>query len=158
MDTDETMVEEPNQGERTFTQEQVNDLINKRFAKLWDKYGDLDALKEKAARLDEIEEANKTELQKATERADALQKEIDTMKSENTIRSIREKVAEETGVPVKLLTATTEDDCTEQAQEILKFRANERQRSYPNVPDGGEARGSSNRQPRDSFADWFNHL
>ena len=60
------------QPENTFTQADIDRIINKRFAK----YADYDELKAKAERLDEIEEANKTELQKVTERADRLQAPI----------------------------------------------------------------------------------
>ena len=138
---------------RTFTQEEVDRIIGERLKRDRADRADYEELKAKAAKLDEIEEANKTEIQKATERAEALQKELDAMKNAETIRGIREKVAEETGVPVRLLTAETAEACAEQASEILKFKD---ERKYPTVPDGGEARVTQQRSTRDSFADWFN--
>ena len=144
-------------GERTFTQAEVDKIVGERLMRDRKDRADYDELKKKAARLDELEEASKTELQKATDRAAALQKELDDMKSAAAIKSIREKVAEANGIPVKLITATTEEECTAQAEEILKYV---KPNAYPRVPDGGEARTgkAKNHDVRDSFAEWFNQL
>ena len=98
------------------------------------KFADYDALKEKAQKFDEYEDANKTELQKAQEKTQALQAQIDAYQKAETVRSIREKVSAETGVPANLLRAETEEECREQAEELLKWRPN----TYPDVRDGGE--------------------
>ena len=58
-----------------------------------------------------MEEANKSELQKATERANALETELKAMKTAEEVRVMREKVANETGIPSNLLTGATEDEC-----------------------------------------------
>lgn len=145
-----------NEGEaqKTFTQEEVDAIINGRFGRMMEKYKDYDALKAKADKFDEIEEASKTELQKATERVTALQTELDSLKKANTVRAMREKVAHDTGVPVNLLTADSEDACKEQARQILEFS---RPSGYPQVKDGGEVRTSGKKSTRDSFAEWFNN-
>ena len=62
---------------KTFTQDEVNRIIGERVARAEGKYSDYEELKAKAAKLDEIEEANKSELEKATEKANALQAELD---------------------------------------------------------------------------------
>ena len=55
---------------KTFTQEQVNRMIQERIARVKrEEPADYAELKAKAARLDEIEEANKSDLQKATDAA-----------------------------------------------------------------------------------------
>jgi DNA repair ATPase RecN len=55
---------------KTFTQEQVNRMIQERVARVkHEEPADYAELKAKAARLDEIEEANKSDLQKATDAA-----------------------------------------------------------------------------------------
>ena len=133
----------------TFTQADLDRIINKRFAK----YSDYDELKAKADKLDEIEQVNKTELQKATERADKLQSELDGIKAENAIRDIRSRIAEETGVPASLLTATTEDACRDQAKSILEFAT---PKGYPNVRDGGEVIHTGKSTTRQQFAEWAN--
>ena len=145
-----------NQGteDKLFTQEEVNALIDKRFARTWEKYGDLDELKAKADRLDEIEEANKSELQKAQELAAALQTQVDTLKTENLRREMREGIAKEMGVPATLLTAENEEDCREQAKAILEFA--KPATKYPKVRDAGEVVVTGKKENRDLFADWFN--
>lgn len=141
--------------EAKFTQADLDQIVKDRLAREREKYGDYDALKEKAAKLDQIEEESKSELQKATERATALQAELDDLKNANKVRAMREKVAQDTGIPVNLLTADSEDACKEQAKQILEFS---KPAGYPSVRDGGEARTSAKRDPRDSFADWFNKV
>lgn len=153
-----TDIQETNSNEveaqKTFTQEEVDAIINGRFGRMMEKYKDYDALKAKADKFDEIEEASKTELQKATEKAKALQDELDAFKKAESLRTMREKVAHDTGVPVNLLTADSEDACKEQAKQILEFS---RPSGYPQVKDGGEVRTSGKKSTRDSFAEWFNN-
>ncbi len=113
---------------KTFTQTELNAIVEARLARERDKYADYDSLKEKAGKYDEAEESKKTELQKATDKMTALQKELDTLKSANTVKAIREKVAKDTEVPIELLTADTEEACKAQADAILKFA---KPKSYP---------------------------
>lgn len=143
--------------EKTFTQDEVNGIINDRLARERKKYEgiDLDALKEKAARFDEIEEANKSELEKANERAKALQAELEGMKKANEVREMREKIANETGVPSHLLNGETEDECREQADAIRAF-ANPT--GYPKVKDGGEVSKTMKHSTREQFAEWANEV
>lgn len=142
------------QQEAKFTQADLDRIVKDRLTREREKYGDYDALKAKADKFDEIEEASKTELQKATERAKALQDELDAFKKAESLRTMREKVAHNTGVPVNLLTAESEDACKEQAKQILEFS---RPSGYPQVKDGGEVRTSGKKSTRDSFAEWFNN-
>lgn len=142
------------QQEAKFTQADLDRIVKDRLTREREKYGDYDALKAKADKFDEIEEASKTELQKATERAKALQDELDAFKKAESLRTMREKVAHDTGVPVNLLTAESEDACKEQAKQILEFS---RPSGYPQVKDGGEVRTTGKKSTRDSFAEWFNN-
>jgi hypothetical protein len=142
------------QQEAKFTQADLDRIVKDRLTREREKYGDYDALKAKAEKFDEIEEASKTELQKATEKAKALQDELDAFKKAESLRTMREKVAHDTGVPVNLLTAESEDACKEQAKQILEFS---RPSGYPQVKDGGEVRTSGKKSTRDSFAEWFNN-
>lgn len=140
---------------RTFTQEELNAVVNDRLKRERQKYADLDikGLQEKAAKYDEALEAGKSELQKATDKAAKLQAELDSMKKAAVIQEMREKVAKETNVPIGLLTADTEEACMEQAKGILEFA---RPSGYPNVRDGGEVHNNTTGKVRDQFADWFN--
>lgn len=124
--------------ERTFTQSELDDILKARLSKERAKYSDYETLQAKASKFDEMEEASKTELQKATERADALQKQLETMTKENEVRLVREKKAKETGVPAHLLTGETEEECDAQALAILAFKNEAQSTSYPTIKDGGE--------------------
>lgn len=137
---------------RTFTQEEVDRIVGDRLQRERAKYADFETLKEKAAKFDEAEQAQKSELQKETERADALQKELDILKHADSVRTIRDKVAAETGVPASLLNADDEEGCKAQAQAILEFA---KPQGYPVVKDSGEVRKTSGGATRDQFKNWL---
>lgn len=141
---------------KTFTEEDVNRIVTDRLHRERQKYEgvDLDALKAKAAKFDEMEEANKTELQKANDKATALETELNALKKSNEVRDIRDKVAKETGVPYSLLTAETEEDCRAQAKAVLDYK----QSTYPTVRDGGEVQNTGKHTTRDQFAEYLNQF
>lgn len=137
----------------TFTQEKVNQIVNDRLAREKAKFSDYEDLKAKAAKYDEAEEANKTELQKANDKAAALEKELNSLKAKNAIDEIRTKVASETGVPVNLITGTDEETCRDQAKAILEYA---KPGSYPKVKDNGESKVTDKRLTREQFKEWAN--
>lgn len=140
--------------ERTFTQSEMDAIIGERLRREHAKYADYEEIKAKAAKFDAEEEANKTELQKATDRANALQAKLDAMTKADEIRKIREKVAADTGVPASILSGDDEESCKAQAEAILKFAKPDK---YPAVKDGGEAMPAHGKgETRDQFAEWFN--
>lgn len=139
---------------RTFTQDEVNAIVKGRLEKESAKYADYEELQKKASELDEIKEANKSELQKATEKAEDLEKQLEEMRKEKELRDIREKVSTETGVPADLLTCYSEEECLAQANKLLAFK-NERT-GYPVIKDGGEVIGTQKKSVESQFADWFN--
>lgn len=141
--------------ERTFTQDEVNQMIGDRLAREKAKYSNYDELAAKAHKFDEIEEKSKTELQKATEKANALQAELDGIKKANSIRDLREKVSKAKGVPAELLNGETEDECNAQADAILSFA---KPNAYPAVKDNGEVRNIGKLTTRDQFAQWIDEL
>lgn len=127
------------QQERTFTQAELDAIVSDRIKRERAKYSDYDEIQEKAKKFDEAEEAGKSELQKATERAEGLQARLDALTKANEIREIRERVATETGVPAYLLTGDTEDVCRKLAEGINAFRDGAvKPRVAPVVKDGGE--------------------
>ena len=95
----ETVHQEPSttaaqpQEERTFTQSEMNAIIQDRLNRERGKYADYEALKEKAAQFDAAQEAGKTELQKATEKVSRLQAQLDAMTQADTVRQVREGVS-----------------------------------------------------------------
>ena len=112
------------ENEKTFTQAEMDSIIEGRLAREHEKYADYDSLKEKAGKYDEMQEQSK----KANEKANALQEQLDQLKKDGTVRQAREKVAKDTSVPVELLTGEDEETCKKQAEAILKFA---KPKSYP---------------------------
>lgn len=139
---------------KTFTQEDVNRIVSERLAREAEKYKDYESFKEKAAQFDAAEEANKTELQKAQDKAAKLQKELDDRKKADSIREIREKVSKETGVPVNLITADTEEAAKAQADAIKQYA----DPGHPSVRDGGEVHTDNKQSTREQFAGWLEEV
>ena len=133
---------------RTFTQEEVNGFFNKRYGELMAKVNEYE---DKAKKYDEMEAKNKTELQKAQERAEELEAKLKKKESEEAIREVRKKVADDLKVPADLLTGETEDACRAQAQAIMSFATSQ---GYPTVKDGGESNPTQKKSTRDSFKEW----
>lgn len=103
----------------TFTQDQVNALIAKEKGKFQQKYADYNDLKAAAAKLEEIEQANASELEKAQKKAAELESKL----AETSAAALRQKVAMEKELPAKLvpfLTATDEEGLVEQASTLLE--------------------------------------
>ena len=141
--------ETSNETPKTFTQDELNAIVADRLDRERKKYEGFEDYKAKAAKLDEIEETSKSELQKATERAQALEAELSGFKKAEEIRSLREKVAKETGVPAYLLSGDDEDSCKAQAEGIKEF-AN-LGNAYPQIKDGGEVTTTAKGSPRNDF-------
>ncbi|MDO5776301.1 MAG: DUF4355 domain-containing protein [Eubacteriales bacterium] len=121
--------------DKTFTQAEMDSIIEGRLARERQKYADYDDLKEKAGKYDEYQAQSKTELQKEKEKSDALQAKLDKLEKEGTVRQVREKVSKDTNVPVELLTGEDEDTCKKQAEAILKFA---KPKSYPRTRENKE--------------------
>ena len=140
--------------DKMFTQDELNAIVSDRVKREKEKHADYAELKEKAERLDQIEEASKSEIQKMTEKADRLEAELLQMKKTEVIREMRAKVSQETGIPANLLTAETEEECQAQADAIKAFA---KPTGYPSVRDAGEIPNTSGRSTAQQFAEWFNN-
>lgn len=143
---------------KTYTQEEVDKIVEGRIGRERAKYGDYEELKAKATKYEELENANKSELQKAQEKAAEfegkaaeLTKKLNDMEKEKSIREMREKVAAEKKLPADLLTGETEEACTAQADAILKFAAGN---GYPVVKDGGEPNKVNKISTKEQFKQW----
>ena len=129
---------EETQGEKTFTQSELNAIIADRISEVKEKYGDYDDLKAKAQKFDEAEEASKS----------ALQAELEKVRAE----AVRNKVAANKGLPVDLVTGSTEEECNAQADAILAYA---KKPEYPTVKDGGEVTLTVKKSAQDSFKEWI---
>ena len=141
-------------GERLFTQEEVSKLIEKRLARAKaEPPDDYEELKEKAARLDEIEESAKTDLEKANERAAKAEAEIAEYKAAESRRKWNESVAKATGVPEDVLAAMAAD-----SEDALMEKA-ESMKGYFDKPSapvvGSDGFAASTSEQSDSANEWL---
>lgn len=98
----------------------LKDRVARAERKATEKFADYDDLKAKAAQLDQIQQANKTEAQKTADRIATLEKALDSTKTE-ALRSriqARFKIADEDAE--LFLTATDEDTLVKQAKRLAE--------------------------------------
>ena len=149
---DETMTSTP---EKTFTQDEVNQIVQERLFKERKKYGEVDIEKMKAdteALKGQLTDSA-TKLSAETERADKLQAELDAIKKANEIRDIREQIAKESNIPADLLHGETLEDCKAEAERLVEFA---RPKGYPTVKDGGEVIAPTvKKTTREQFTEWI---
>lgn len=141
--------------EKTFTQAELDSIVKSRLYEEKQKFGNYDELKKKAERLDQLEEASKTELQKAQDRAAKAEDELAKFKKAEEIREAKAKVAAKTGVPSELLTGEDEEACEAQAKAILEFA---KTKGYPVVKDGGEPGKVGKPSTKEQFAEWAKQI
>lgn len=118
------------------TQADLNRIIEARLAREREKFKDYPDLKAKAEKFDEVEEAQKSELEKALARADEAEKKIHVFESERQIQSWKADVSKDTGVPAEVLHGSTLEELQAHA-EVLKPLIKQAQRG-PIVPNAGE--------------------
>lgn len=124
---------------KTFTQEQVDKMIKERLARAKSTPpADYEELKEKAAKYDEAQEAAKSDLQKATEKAERLEAELETIKAKQAHDEAVKEAAERYGVDEAILKrmAGDVDENAAFLQTVEKSRP--KAPAYPTVNDPGE--------------------
>lgn len=105
--------------EKTFTQDEVNEIVKDRLARVEKKYADYAALQKKAKAFDEAKAADMSELEKERARADEAESKLHAYEAEKARKELVKKVMDEYHVDAKfasLLTATDEDALKEQAK------------------------------------------
>lgn len=80
--TEAVTAEEVNAEDKTLSQAEVDRIVKDRLAREKAKYSDYAELKKAAEKLASIEEANKTDLQRATDEAENAKKELAAMRSD----------------------------------------------------------------------------
>lgn len=116
----------PNADEKPFkaidSQEEFDRRIAARIAREQAKYADYDNLKTAAAKLAELEAANQTEAEKTQARLEAAEKRA----AELEVQALRAEVANEKGVPAKLLAGATREELEAAADELIAFRGEQK--------------------------------
>ncbi len=125
---------------KTFTQDEVNELMGKVRRETREKYADYDDLAKKAKAYDEAQEAAKSELEKAQEAAAAAKAEADALRAEKAHAQLVAKVSAATGVPASLISGDDEESMTATAKAIAEF-AKASSTAAP-ADKGGAASGS----------------
>lgn len=131
------------------SQEELDRIINIAVARTHKKYGDYEELRARAAKLSEIEEANKTEAEKNAERLAAAEAKA----AELEYRALRSEVAASKGVPSNLLTGSTREELESSADALLEFRG-EQSPSVPSSPALKRVNVSGPQSVADEFAQW----
>ena len=101
------------------TQDELDHIIEGRLARERAKFSDYDDVKAKAAEFDKAQEASKTEVQKAAERAKKAEQELTAVRSEAN----RNAVALAKGLTptqAKRLVGSTREELEADAEELLK--------------------------------------
>lgn len=110
--------------ERTFTQADVDRVVQERLAREREKYADHEDLQRKAAELDEIKASQQSELEKVTARAEAAEKkaaEAVAAQKAAEVQALRVRIATEKGVPAKLakyITGETQEEIEAAAEDL----------------------------------------
>ncbi len=141
------------------TKEQINKLLGINGADINSAKGELDTLKGQLtttqAELQKLKENGGQPdvlLKEAKEAITKLQSELDGMKHQEALRTMREKVSGEKKIPAALLTGETEEDCAKQAEAILAFT---KINHYPVLADAGEPIVTHKMTTREKFAQWL---
>jgi hypothetical protein len=124
------------------SQDELNKIIADRITRERAKYADYGDLKSKAAKFDEIEQANKSEMDKIAERAAAAEAERDAAR----IEILRFRVAAKHGISDEdadlFLTGSDEESLTAQAERLASRYADAGKPRSPK-PDPNQGRTSS---------------
>ena len=126
------------------TKEQIDKLMGINGADINSAKAEIEALRQ------QVTVTSGKEIADAQKQIEALTAELNGMKTAESIRLVREKVANEKKVPASLLSGETEEVCAKQADEILAFA----QPKYPSVKDSGEVSNPPTNSTRDKFAAW----
>lgn len=135
---------------KTFTQDEVNELMGKVRRETREKYADYDELSKKAKAYDEAQEASKTELEKAREESAKAIDELNALKAEKARSELRQKVSKETGVPADLISGDDEEAMTANAKAIAEY-AKKASTTAPADKGGAARRGG--KSTADLFAE-----
>jgi hypothetical protein len=109
---------------KTLTQAEVDKIVADRVARERKKFADYDDLKKKAAKLQQIEDGQKTEAQKLNDQLAAQSVELQELR----VEKIRRAAASAAGLDPELaefITAADEGEATEQARKLAeRLKAN----------------------------------
>jgi len=141
--TEPTSQEEEEIQERTFTQEELDKIVQERLSRQSKQVKEGQAAIQK---LQELEEAEKTEQQKLQDKLAEAESRIADFEKRDEIASIKSEVAQAQEVPVELLRGSSQEEIEAHAAQLKKYLEKP---SAPVVPNEGK---HSDAQPQ---GDWL---
>lgn len=141
------MADEATEFEPITSQEQLDGILKGRLArereKATAKFADYDELKAKAAKFDEAEAAQMSDLEKAKKEVEEL-KAAAKRDEADRVRDLKAKVSKATGVPADLISGADEESMTAFAKSVAEFA------KKPSAPALNESGKFASAKPDDS--------
>jgi hypothetical protein len=100
------------------SQQELDQAIKTRLERERAKFKDYNDLKAKAAEFDKVAEAQKTDLQRQVERAEAAEKEAAALRSAQEVAGWKAQVSKKFGIPADVLRGATLDDIEDHAASL----------------------------------------
>lgn len=136
------------------SQAELDRIISERVQRERSKFADYNDLKKAAKRLDEIEAANKTELERLTERATQAEARVRAFEAAAQITAWKQQVSDASGVPASVLAGSTLEEIEAHAARVKSLMPPDipSRVTGPYVPSEGTGAGHV-ASTRDQFAD-----
>ncbi len=134
--------EEQKQEVKTFTQEQVNALLAAEKRKAGERFGDYDALKEKAAKFDQLEQESKSELQKALDKAAALESKVEKFERQAQVETWAEEITKDSDIPASVLRGETREELEQHFEQLKALAPKQKRTPVPAGKAAGDGGGS----------------
>lgn len=141
------------------TQADLDRIIADRVSRERAKYGDYADLKAKAAEHDKAQEAAKSDLQKAVERAEAAEKRAQEYEQRDQRAKWAADIVKDSPVPASALRGSTEDELKahfEELKALIPAEPPKKGAVGPYVPGEGNNNNGTLGGPRQEFADFLN--
>lgn len=141
------------------SQEDFDRIIADRLSRERAKFADYDAVKAKATEFDKLAEAQKSETEKALERAEAAEKKAAAYESEKQVAAWASEIAKGSPVPASALRGTSKEELAahfEELKALIPEQSPKKGALGPYVPGEGSTPSGNLGGPGQEFADWFN--
>lgn len=136
--------------QKLFTQEQVNSLVGGARTKEREKYPNYEEYKKAYEELNDLKEAQKSDLEKATSRAEEAEQKLAEYEHKAEVATWRSEVSKETGVPAEAISGNTKEEMQSCAESLKKYFPDS---SKPFISSDGNAPANlAGHATRDQFA------
>jgi len=140
------------------TQADLDRIIADRLSRERSKFADYGDLQKKAAEFDKAQEAAKTDLQKAIDRAEAAEKKVAGYETRDQVSAWAKEIVKDSRVPADALRGTTQEELQAhfaQLSALIPAESTKKGAVGPYVPGEGAATTGVVGGPEQVFADWF---